>query len=207
MWATACPQVDHTHDGRPRPSPPRAFMRSFCLDPGPYGCTKGYRRNNTVLAIVHTQHTQNARACEMCRRGGIAPRTDTPPEADRPARPGRRPRPGGASRKAGTGLVKPCGMRRGLEPTTRIESNAVIPTSARRRETAVRSPAGDGRGAPLRAHPHEHARPHEETRPFETGARDAASDAKQSAITYCRRRATCHTPTSEIDDVRARADS
>lgn len=65
----ACPQVDHTR----RPSPRRAFMRRFCLDPGPYGCTKGYLRNNTVLYCTYTTYTM----CSV-HRPVRAPRTRRP---------------------------------------------------------------------------------------------------------------------------------
>lgn len=50
----------------------RAFMRRFCLDPGPYGCTKVYLRNNTVLYCTYTTSnigTYTTRSClhDACR--------------------------------------------------------------------------------------------------------------------------------------------
>ena len=54
MWASVPIGRPYTTAVRGRRR--RSFLRSFCLDPGPYGCTKGYLRNNTVLAIVHSQH-------------------------------------------------------------------------------------------------------------------------------------------------------
>lgn len=53
------PMGEHASTGRPyttavRGRRRRAFMRRFCLDPGPYGCTKVYLRNNTVLYCTYT---------------------------------------------------------------------------------------------------------------------------------------------------------
>ena len=126
QWASvrACPQVDHTR----RPSPRRAFMRRFCLDPGPYGCTKGYLRNNTVLYCTYTTYTM----CSVHRaRAGPA---DAPPggsgvRGGGAARAGRAP---GAGARAPTAQGRQGGLgTRRLEPTIVSNRSGMSSPSAR----------------------------------------------------------------------------
>ena len=182
QWATgrACPQVDHTR----RPSPRRAFMRRFCLDPGPYGCTKGYLRNNTVLYCTYTTYTM----CSVHRPSDPA----NPPTSGRPCdhsttRGGR-----GAGRAHGAGAPgRVTGRARDATTRTdnRIESN-VFPVSR----------AAGAAHAPHRG-THEHARP--QTRATRRSTRRPTNrrgdyDLRMWNVAA---RATC---TSDVDDACAR---